>query len=130
MNVSMCIPPPTVLLVDDDVNFRAAWEMIFELEGWTVFTASDAREALLTARRMHPNLVITDYTMPEMTGAELCHHLKHEQQLHDLPIILWSAVEIPRIVLACDVVFAKSVPYRDFVNTVRRILGRDPLPAT
>lgn len=128
MNVSLCIPTPAVLLVDDDVNFRAAWQTIFELEGWTVVTASNARDGLLAARQVHPNLIVTDYTMPEMTGAELCHHLRRDPQLHDLPVILWSAAEIPRILLECDAVLSKSVPYRTLVNTVRYFLGRDPLP--
>ena len=130
MNVSLCLAPPTVLLVDDDVNFRAAWQTIFELEGWKVVTASNARDGLLTARQIRPNLIITDYTMPGMNGIELCYQLKREPQLHDLPIILWSSVAIPQRVLECDAVLSKSVPYRTFVNTVRRFLGRDPLPAT
>ena len=60
-----------ILIVDDDPSILRALKRIFRREGYSVYAALGAKEALdLMGDRQFP-LIITDFRMPEMTGAEL-----------------------------------------------------------
>ena len=61
-------PPPTVLLVDDDLAVQDAIEMMLEADGYRVVTAADGRQALAAYPEVRPDLVITDVIMPNETG--------------------------------------------------------------
>jgi len=60
-----------VLLIDDDVQFRAMLEQMLEQDGHRVTLASDGEQALRLAVAIHPDLVITDILMPRMDGIEV-----------------------------------------------------------
>src|SRR4029077_1080636 len=61
-------PPPTVLLVDDDLAVQDAIEMMIEADGYPVVTAAAGRQALAAYPEVRPDLVITDIIMPNETG--------------------------------------------------------------
>ncbi len=68
----------TVLMVDDDEMVRNLAREALELEGYTVLTARDGREALALCRERRIDLLITDVVMPEMSGRELAERLADE----------------------------------------------------
>jgi len=80
----------TVLFVDDEVAVAAIAEEALTKLGYTVIITSDAVEAMqvYAERSDQIDLVITDQTMPNMTGRELAHQLREISP--DLPIILMS----------------------------------------
>ena len=59
--------------------------------GYRVLTANDGREALELALAEHPDLIITDYQMPELSGLELCAKLKEDPASANIPAILLTA---------------------------------------
>ncbi|MDX6484589.1 MAG: hypothetical protein QOE95_2360, partial [Gaiellaceae bacterium] len=65
-----------VLVVDDEENVRITTAAILEQEGYDVATASDGREALEMAERVHYDLVLTDLRMDDMDGPTLLHELQ------------------------------------------------------
>ncbi|MDD4928827.1 MAG: ATPase, T2SS/T4P/T4SS family [Gallionella sp.] len=65
-----------ILLVDDEPNVLKALLRVFHQENYTVDTAPTAQEALVLLRREAYNLIISDYMMPGMTGAELLKQVK------------------------------------------------------
>jgi PAS domain S-box-containing protein len=83
----LSIRPFTILLVDDEVLVRnATFDMLTEL-GHQVIEASSGAQALdLLRRGAAPDLVITDYLMPVMNGAELAQEIKSGHP--ELPILL------------------------------------------
>ena len=82
---------PTVLVVEDDSVILRLIEVTFELEGFEVICAHDGPEGVEAARTQQPDLVITDLTMPGMSGPEVVAALKAEDATQDIPIILLSA---------------------------------------
>lgn len=80
----------TVLVVDDN---RDMTEMLKDsLEGlYDVITASNGKEALKTARQLHPDIILTDLMMPVMNGMELCRALKEDKETVNIPIIIITA---------------------------------------
>jgi PAS domain S-box-containing protein len=83
---------PSILIVKDD---QAVLEMLVDLlepEGYKVVAADSARRALELTSVFRPDLIISDVVMPEMSGLELCHHLKTSPATSSIPVMMVSAV--------------------------------------
>ncbi len=83
--------PKTILVADDESHILHVVSMKLQNAGFRVVTARDGREALELAQHEHPDLIITDYHMPELSGLELCHRLKQESATSDIPAIMLTA---------------------------------------
>jgi two-component system, cell cycle response regulator DivK len=59
---------PTILLVDDDNGFRSSLKGLFEVCGYQVIEALNGQEAIATASRECPDVIVTDINMPVMDG--------------------------------------------------------------
>jgi CheY-like chemotaxis protein len=82
----------TVLVVDDDLENLWALQLALESCGYHVVLAENGREALQKLQRELPRLIITDWQMPEMDGAELCRRVRSQPSFADLPVIMLSAM--------------------------------------
>ncbi len=85
------MPPPTVLVVEDDPVILRLLEVNFELEGFEVLLAHDGEEGIEMARTHKPDLIISDIMMPKTSGLELVTALKADSATGTIPIILLSA---------------------------------------
>jgi CheY-like chemotaxis protein len=65
-----------ILVVDDEPSFCEFVEMMLGLDGHAVKTVASGEEALACAERTPFDLVITDYSMPQMKGDELAQRIK------------------------------------------------------
>ena len=70
--------PPTVLLADDDRALRKLIRAYLSEEGLAVHEAGDGEEALALVRRLSPDLVVLDVTMPRCDGFEVLRRLGHD----------------------------------------------------
>jgi phosphoserine phosphatase RsbU/P len=78
-----------ILLVEDSSTMRRMLSMKLVAEGYDVSTANDGVEGLAKAREEpHPELILTDYEMPEMDGAGLCRALKADKELRSIPVLM------------------------------------------
>ncbi|MBN1622108.1 MAG: response regulator [Endomicrobiales bacterium] len=77
-----------VLVVDDDQGIREFLETTLILEGYEVLLADNGLKGLDMAREHIPDLIILDVEMPGMDGLTLCHTLRHDKNLHFVPIIM------------------------------------------
>jgi CheY-like chemotaxis protein len=82
----------SILLVDDDPEILAAWQFVLVNEGYEVSCAPNGVKALEYLKQRVPDLIITDWVMPLMGGAELCRQLKGHPELANVPILVHSAV--------------------------------------
>jgi adenylate cyclase len=85
------MPPPTVLVVDDDPVIVKLLQVNFEMEGYDVITAADGEEGLERARSSRPDAIVLDVMMPKMNGLQVAERLKADEQTRSIPIILLSA---------------------------------------
>jgi signal transduction histidine kinase len=79
-----------ILLADDNADMRDYVERLLS-GSWDVLRASNGKEALETAERECPELIITDVMMPEMDGFELLKALRANRETHSIPVIMLSA---------------------------------------
>ena len=80
-----------MLVVDDDPVIQKLLQVNFEMEGYTVLTASDGLEGLERARAETPDVIICDIMMPRMDGLEVTRALKGDPETAGIPILLLSA---------------------------------------
>jgi two-component system C4-dicarboxylate transport response regulator DctD len=76
------------LVVDDEPLIRRFVSTVLRREGWSVLEASDALSALALAQDEPPDLLVTDFDMPNVTGTALAERLREVDR--DLPVLLVS----------------------------------------
>ena len=81
----------TILVADDESHILNVVSLKLRNAGYRVITASDGQEALDLAVQEKPDLVITDYHMPRLSGIELCRRLKQDAQTRGIPAIMLTA---------------------------------------
>jgi signal transduction histidine kinase/DNA-binding response OmpR family regulator/ligand-binding sensor domain-containing protein len=81
---------PTILVAEDNADVRAYLRRHLE-DPWAVITTSNGAEALDSARRIEPDLVLADVMMPEIDGLTLTRHLREDDALGRIPILLLTA---------------------------------------
>jgi CheY-like chemotaxis protein len=82
----------TILVVDDELGSAEVLGLILEEEGYRAFCAVNGQLALVQAREVVPDLVIVDYMMPLMNGAEFARELRRDPQFAHTRIILNSGL--------------------------------------
>jgi len=82
---------PTILAVDDQGHIRQMLTVALELCGYRVVTARDGVDALKQLSENSIDLLLTDWSMPTMNGAELVRHINTDHP--DLPVIVVSCHE-------------------------------------
>jgi response regulator RpfG family c-di-GMP phosphodiesterase len=81
----------TVLLVDDDPTTLAHFRAVLEHEpALRVATAVNGAEGLARAREIHPDLIVSDYMMPEMNGFEFCRKVREDPTLNGCLFVVLS----------------------------------------
>ena len=81
-----------LLLVEDSSTMRRMISALLQQEGYEVATACDGREGLDKAREVEPELIVTDYEMPELDGPGLCRELKADPDLRAIPVIMLTTL--------------------------------------
>lgn len=80
-----------ILLVDDEAHILQVLSLKLRNAGYEIVTAQDGEEAFELACQSAPELVITDFQMPYMTGLELCRALRENTATADVPVIMLTA---------------------------------------
>jgi two-component system alkaline phosphatase synthesis response regulator PhoP len=80
-----------ILVVDDEAHILQVLSLKLRNAGYEVLTAVDGEEALELALRQSPDLVITDFQMPYMTGLELCKAMSQRAGTAGIPVLMLTA---------------------------------------
>jgi len=80
-----------ILIADDEAHILHVVTMKLSNAGYEVITAMDGEEALELCRSKKPDLLITDYQMPYLTGLELCKRLRQDERTARIPVLMLTA---------------------------------------
>jgi len=80
-----------ILVADDETHILHVVSLKLRNAGFNVLTARDGQEALELAQQEQPDLIITDYHMPQLSGLELCQRLKQDPRTSAIPAIMLTA---------------------------------------
>jgi len=80
-----------VLVVDDEIHIVHVVAIKLRNNGYEVISANNGAEAFELACRDKPDIIVTDFQMPVMTGMELVEKLRQHGETKDIPIIMLTA---------------------------------------
>jgi CheY-like chemotaxis protein len=83
----------TILVVDDESSNAEVLGLILEEEGYRVFTAANGRHGLERIPELRPDLVVLDFMMPVMDGAEMGKRLRSDPGMQGIRILMNSSLE-------------------------------------
>jgi chemosensory pili system protein ChpA (sensor histidine kinase/response regulator) len=78
----------TVMVVDDSITIRKVTSRMLERNKYAVITAKDGVDALSQLQELKPDLFLLDIEMPRMDGYELATHIRNNDRLKEIPIIM------------------------------------------
>ena len=131
----MARTPATVLVVDDDPNFRVFVQTILEHAGFAVAPAEDGEKALAAVDLAEPHLVLLDVCLPGASGYEVLRELR-DRCGEGLPIIFISGQRVDTydrvagLLLGADDYVVKPFDPDELIARVRRSLDRRRSAAT
>ncbi len=80
-----------ILVVDDEVHIVQVVAIKLRNNGFEVITAEHGAEGLDLAVRERPDLIVSDYQMPVMSGLEMIENLRARPETRDIPVVMLTA---------------------------------------
>lgn len=123
----MFVQNPSLLITDDDSDFRETLQGVFEPKGFRTLLAGDGEEALEIVRTREVHLALLDVHMPKLTGVETLRLVKQFRAM--LPCILLSAHWDDRLIEQARsahafLLLSKPVTLNQITGAVRQALER------
>jgi signal transduction histidine kinase len=117
-----------VLVVEDNPEVLELINLALR-DKYTIYAAQDGKQGLEAAKRERPDVIITDYMMPEMDGLSMIKALREEPGLNDVPVIMLSArsqVEdrISVLEAGADIYLEKPFSPRELDASIHRLLEK------
>lgn len=124
--------PQRILVVDDEPQIARVLRRGLSARGYEIQTASDGEEAFNTFSQWPADLVITDLSMPQMGGLELCRRLR---KLSQVPIIVLSVkgeekTKVEALDAGADDYVTKPFGIDELLARIRAALRRTPAATT
>lgn len=116
-----------ILVIDDDTDIAALVELKLVLDGHAVATESDGLQGLARAQSDRPDVVIVDWTLPGLSGPEICARLRADPALDSTWVIMLTARPLGADGLeetGADEVLAKPFSPRNLSERVSAALDR------
>jgi chemosensory pili system protein ChpA (sensor histidine kinase/response regulator) len=118
---------PLAMIVDDSITVRRVMERFLDRNGMRVVTAKDGIDAISVLHDEKPDIILLDIEMPNMDGYEFATHVRNDERVSDVPIIMITSRvgdkhRARAIEIGVDDYLGK--PYQDsqLLDAIRRLL--------
>ena len=114
-----------ILVTDDDPDILEINSSVLRKSGYEVYEAKTAGECLDMVRSFHPDLVLLDVVLPDMTGIEVCTKIKTDPELQGPFVILMSGIQVTSddqaegLGVGADGYLLKPLPKKEFVARIK-----------
>jgi len=121
-----------ILIVEDnDLNLKLFRDLL-TAHGYETIETKEGLEAITLTRSEHPDLILMDIQLPEISGLDVTRKLKSEHAISSIPIIAVTAFamkddEEKILAAGCEAYISKPISIVPFLNTVRKFLGEEEL---
>ncbi|MFQ5957976.1 MAG: response regulator [Alphaproteobacteria bacterium] len=118
----------TVLIVEDNELNMKLFRDLLEAHGFETLQTKSGEEALQLARDHHPDLIIMDIQLPEVSGLEVTRWIKDDDNIKSIPIVAVTAFAMKGDEEkirdgGCEAYIAKPISVTQFIDTVRRFVN-------
>lgn len=119
---------PRILVVEDEDNIAVALDYLMTREGYDHDRVANGADALPRIRDTHPDLVLLDVMLPEVSGYEICEGIRTDPSLSDVKVLMMTArgstIERRKgLALGADGFISKPFELKDLRDEVRRLLA-------
>ena len=116
------------MVVDDEIHIVQVVAIKLRNNGFDVTTAGNGQEALDLVSKEKPDLIITDFQMPVMSGLELIENLRSTPETSDIPVMMLTArgfaiEDEKRIDLNISACLSKPFSPREILQNVEKVLA-------
>ncbi len=87
------MPQPCILIIDDEPSVFESLEALLATEGYSLRFAKNGLEGITQAVTLLPDVILLDLMMPGMDGFEVCHQLRSQERLAEVPILMVTAFD-------------------------------------
>jgi two-component system alkaline phosphatase synthesis response regulator PhoP len=124
-----------ILIVDDEPDILELIEYNLKKEGYQVYTATNGLEAIQSAKKNQPELIILDIMMPKLDGIETCRQLRALPEFKTTFMVFLTArseeySEISGFNVGADDYIAKPIKPRALISRINAILRRNAMADT
>jgi len=118
----------TVLIVEDNELNMKLFHDLLDAHGYSTLQTRNGMDALKLAKQHHPDLILMDIQLPEISGLQVTQMLKTDDELRAIPVIAVTAFAMKgdeeRIRQGgCEAYISKPISVSGFIATVRRFIG-------
>ncbi len=118
-----------VMVVDDSITVRRVTTRLLERQGMQALTAKDGVDALAQLQDTRPDIMLLDIEMPRMDGFEVATHIKGDEQLKSIPIIMITSRVGEKhrqraLDIGVDEYLGKPYQETELLETIHEVLGR------
>ncbi len=122
-----------ILVVDDESDFTKLLKWNLEKEGnYEVREENDASQTLTTIKNFHPDMILMDLVMPNISGAEIASQIRANESLKQIPMIFLTAavseqeVHLPSGLMGGYPFIAKPVKIEDLIVCIEKNIPKKP----
>ncbi|NQV48598.1 MAG: response regulator [Rhodospirillaceae bacterium] len=119
--------PKTILIVEDNELNMKLFNDLLQAHGYDTVQTMDGRKAMDLAREHHPDLILMDIQLPEISGLDVTKMLKADDELKGIPVIAVTAFAMKGDEEkiregGCEGYIAKPISVPDFLQTISAFL--------
>jgi two-component system cell cycle response regulator DivK len=124
-----------ILIVEDnDLNLKLFRDLL-TAHGYETIETKEGLEAVNITRNQHPDLILMDIQLPEVSGLDITRRIKSDDAICGIPIVAVTAFAMKddeeKILSAgCEAYISKPISIVPFLNTIRRFLGEEEVVAS
>ncbi|MCG8333805.1 MAG: response regulator [Proteobacteria bacterium] len=124
---------PKILIADDEIAILHVISLKLKRAGYNVVTAINGLAAYEQALSELPDLIITDYHMPDLSGLELCSKLKYNAATKEIPVLMLTShsFDISDEMLSSGIVKCLDKPFSptELLEEVETLTAKAAIPA-
>ncbi|MDX2369656.1 MAG: response regulator, partial [Colwellia sp.] len=83
----------TILIVDDDEMIRILLRQALSKESYTIYEAENAANAMSLCEKYHPDVVLLDVNLPDLSGFEVCKFIRKSTYGEDIPVVMITGMD-------------------------------------
>jgi CheY-like chemotaxis protein len=121
---------PNIMIVEDFDEVRLMMRSVLERSGYRVLEVVNGQEAIETARRERPDLILMDLSMPVLDGFGAIYHIRRQAGMSDVPIVIISSHTAPEVradafAAGCSDYLHKPFDSHQLKDIIDRLLAKD-----
>src|SRR6056300_661514 len=121
-----------IFIIEDETSIIKLVQHNLEKEGFIVSSSENGNEGLKQLKKFEPNLLLLDWMLPDLSGIEICKHIRKDNKFKTLPIIMLTAKgededKIKGLESGVDDYLTKPFSFKELLDRIKKRVFRDNL---